>query len=92
MRKAYQSDISDAEWSCLAGHLPAPRATGRPRIYPLREIINANFYVVRSGCSWRLLPHDFLRDGLPFSCTLGNGVSTAPGRESIGRSANALDA
>jgi putative transposase len=59
MRKTYQTDLSDAEWSCLEPHLPATKATGRPRVYPLREIINAIFYVVRSGCSWRLLPHDF---------------------------------
>jgi putative transposase len=59
MRKAYQTDLSDAEWSCLESHLPAPKANGRPRIYPLREILDAIFYVVRSGCQWRLLPHDF---------------------------------
>jgi putative transposase len=59
MRRTYPTDLSDAEWGCLEPHLPAPKATGRPRVYPLREIINAIFYVVRSGCSWRLLPHDF---------------------------------
>jgi len=59
MKKPYSTDLSDAEWSYLEPHLPAPRAIGRPRLYPLREIINAVFYVVRSGCSWRLLPHDF---------------------------------
>src|ERR687898_349606 len=59
MRKAYQTDLSDAEWSCLESNLPAPKAKGRPRIYPLREILDAIFYVVRSGCQWRLLPHDF---------------------------------
>jgi putative transposase len=59
MRRAYQSDLSDTEWSCLESYLPAPKANGRPRIYPLREILNAIFYVVRSGCAWRLLPHDF---------------------------------
>jgi putative transposase len=59
MRKAYQTDLSDAEWGCLEGHLPAPKATGRPRVYPLREILNAIFYVLRGGCAWRLLPHDF---------------------------------
>jgi putative transposase len=59
MRTTYPTDLSDAEWGCLEPHLLAPKATGRPRVYPLREILNAIFYVVRSGCSWRLLPHDF---------------------------------
>src|SRR5215216_3137710 len=59
MRRTYPTDLSDAEWGCLEPHLPAPKATGRPRVYPLREIINAIFYLLRSGCSWRLLPHDF---------------------------------
>jgi putative transposase len=59
MRRKYPTDLTDAEWSCLEPHLPAPKATGRPRVYPTREILNAIFYVLRSGCSWRLLPHDF---------------------------------
>jgi putative transposase len=59
MRTTYPTDLSDAEWDCLEPHLPTPKATGRPRVYPLREIIDAIFYVVRSGCSWRLVPHDF---------------------------------
>jgi putative transposase len=59
MRRAYQTDLSDAEWSCLKHHLPAPKANGRPRLHHLREILDAIFYVVRSGCAWRLLPHDF---------------------------------
>jgi putative transposase len=59
MRKAYQSDLSDAEWSCLQSHLPAPQANGRPRLHSPREILDAIFYVLKSGCQWRLLPHDF---------------------------------
>jgi transposase len=39
--------------------LPPPKAFGRPRLHPMREILNAIFYVVRSGCAWRLLPHEF---------------------------------
>jgi putative transposase len=59
MRKAYQTDLSDAEWSYIEPHVPTPRAPGRPRLHTPREILDAIFYVVRSGCSWRLLPHDF---------------------------------
>jgi transposase len=59
MRKAYQTDLTDAEWSCLESYIPAPKPNGRPRIYPLREILDAIFYVLKSGCAWRLLPHDF---------------------------------
>ena len=59
MRKPYQSDLSDAEWYCLELHLPVPEAHGRPRLHTLREILDAVFYVVRGGCAWRLLPHDF---------------------------------
>ena len=59
MRRAYQSDLSDAEWSCLEAHLPVPEANGRPRLHSLREILDAIFYVLKSGCAWRLLPHDF---------------------------------
>jgi transposase len=59
MRKAYQTDLSDAEWSRLEPYLPTPKASGRPRIYVLREILDAIFYVLKSGCAWRLLPHDF---------------------------------
>ena len=60
MRRAYQTDLSDAEWSYVEPHLPTPKASGRPRLHPLREILDAIFYIVaRSGCAWRLLAHDF---------------------------------
>ena len=60
MRRAYRTDLSDAEWARMEPHLPAPRAPGRPRPHPfLREILDAVFYVVRGGCTWRLPPHDF---------------------------------
>ena len=59
MRKRYPTDLSDAEWECIEPHLPTPKADGRPRIHPLREILDAIFYIVKSGCAWRLLPHEF---------------------------------
>jgi len=55
----YPTDLSDAEWSCLAPHLPSPKTGGRPRIHSPRAILDAIFYVLKSGCPWRLLPRDF---------------------------------
>ena len=59
MRRAYLTDLSDAEWAYLEHHLPAPKSNGWPRMHSLREILNVIFYIARSGCAWRLLPHDF---------------------------------
>jgi putative transposase len=59
MRKAYQTDLPDAEWSYVEPHLPTPKAPGRPRLHTPRETLDAILYIVRSGCAWRLLPHDF---------------------------------
>jgi len=61
MRKTYSTDLSDAEWEYIEPHLPAPKGYGRPRTHDLREILNAIFYLLKSGCQWRLLPHDFPR-------------------------------
>ena len=74
MRKAYQSDLSDAEWSCLELHLPTPKADGRPRLHSLREILDAIFYIVRGGCAWRLLPHDLGLPGRLSTTTSAPGV------------------
>jgi putative transposase len=61
MRKPYPTDLSDAEWTYIEPHLPTPKGHGRPRTHSLREILDAIFYLLRSGCQWRLLPHDFPR-------------------------------
>jgi putative transposase len=61
MRRPYPTDLSDAEWNYIEPHMPAPKGHGRPRTHNLREILDAIFYVLRSGCQWRLLPHDFPR-------------------------------
>ena len=55
----YETDLTDAEWDLIAPMMPAARRTGRPRKWPLREIVNAIFYVMRGGIAWRLLPSDF---------------------------------
>jgi putative transposase len=59
MKKPYPTDLSNAEWACLKPHHPVPKAPGRPRIHSPRKILYAIFYVLRIGCPWRLLPHDF---------------------------------
>jgi putative transposase len=59
MKKSYSTDLSDEEWKCLEPHLPAPNTRGRPRAHAAREILDAVFYVLKSGCPWRLLPRDF---------------------------------
>lgn len=61
-RKPYPTDLSDVEWLILEPLLLAvlsPSNRGRPRQVDLREIVNAIRYVLRTGCAWRLLPHDF---------------------------------
>ena len=74
MRKAYQSDLSDAEWNRLKPHLPSPKAYGRPRLHSTREITDAILYVLKSGCAWRLLPHDLELRGGASTTTLGLGA------------------
>jgi putative transposase len=49
MRKPYTTDLSDAEWNHIEPHLPAANGFGRPRAHSLREILNAVFYVLKSG-------------------------------------------
>jgi putative transposase len=54
----YDTDLTDDQFALVAPFLPKPKRTGRPPA-DLREVLNAIFYLVRSGCQWRLLPHDF---------------------------------
>jgi transposase len=55
----YASDTTEEEWALIAPYMPAPCALGRPRGSDLRAIVNALFYVLSSGCPWRLLPKEF---------------------------------
>src|SRR5712691_11676321 len=55
----YASDMTDEEWAVIAPKLPAPSRRGRPRDTPLREVVNAIFYIAQTCCQWRLLPKDF---------------------------------
>ena len=56
--ESYPSDLTDIEWELIEPLMPGPQKLGRPARYEKRAILNAVFYVVRSGCSWRMLPRD----------------------------------
>ncbi len=51
--------MSDAEWRCIEPYITSPNRRGRPKIYGLRRVLDAVYYVLRSGCAWRLLPCEF---------------------------------
>jgi putative transposase len=55
----YTSDLTDAEWQLINYCFPKPRKKGRRRQHPFRELLNAIFYLVKTGCQWRNLPKDF---------------------------------
>src|SRR3989440_7153152 len=58
-RQAYSSDLTDKQWEILRPLIPLPSLQGRPPTVERREIVNAMLYVLRSGCPWRMLPHEF---------------------------------
>jgi putative transposase len=57
--KQYPSDLSDTEWSLIQPRVDVAASTGRPRELDLRQIVNAIFYVNRTGCQWEMLPREF---------------------------------
>ena len=58
-RAGYPSDVTDEQWELLTPVLARNGTWGRPREVDLREVVNAIVYLVRTGCQWRSLPHDF---------------------------------
>ena len=58
-RTPYPSDLTDAQWSRVAKRIPPAQPGGRARSVDMREVFNGILYLVRTGCSWRQLPHDF---------------------------------
>lgn len=58
-RKSYPSDLTEQEWAIVEPLIPPPKSGGRPREVDMREVLNAIFYVLKSGCQWDMLPHDF---------------------------------
>ena len=58
-RIAYPSDLTDAQWRLIVKRIPPAKDGGRHRSVNMREVVNGILYLVRTGCSWRQLPHDF---------------------------------
>lgn len=57
-RDAYPTDLTDNQWKRLERLIPLCKPGGRPRAQDMREILNGVFYLLRTGCSWRMMPHD----------------------------------
>src|SRR6201992_1835245 len=55
----YPSDLTDDQWALIEPHLPPVPGGGRPRKTNLRDVVDAVFYILRTGCQWRYLPKDF---------------------------------
>lgn len=59
-QKRYSSDVTDKQWAIIKSLIPLPKSKrGRPRKTEMRDTVNAIFYLVRTGCQWRMLPKDF---------------------------------
>lgn len=58
-RRRYPSDLTDMAWAIVAPFIPEVKPGGRPAIHSRRDLLDAMLYVLRAGCAWRMLPHDF---------------------------------
>jgi hypothetical protein len=73
----YATGMVDSAWEIIAPLLPAAQSGRRPRTSDIRAVMNAIFYLLRTGCQWRLLPQEF--------SGMGNGLSLPPNLEERGR-------
>lgn len=58
-RNPYPSDLTDEQWQLIEPLIPKAKPGGRPRVVCMRDVIDAILYLNRTGCAWRLLPHEF---------------------------------
>jgi putative transposase len=96
-RRPSPTDLTDAQWALIEPWLSERAWTGRPRTVDLREVVNAVRYLLRTGCQWRFLPHEFPPAGSVryyYDLWLWNGtwerISTAlcaADRQRVGRDA-----
>jgi putative transposase len=66
MRLSYPTDLTDKQWELLAPLIPPAKPGGHPRTTDIHEVLNAIFYVLRTGCQWKMLPHEFPPKGTVF--------------------------
>jgi putative transposase len=59
LNKPYPSDLSDAEWTIIGLLVPEPKTNGRHATISRRALLNAMFYVTKTGCGWEWLPREF---------------------------------
>ena len=59
MNKSYPYDLTDFEWKVVAELIPEPKKGGGKRRVDVRQIVNGCFYVTKTGCQWRMLPHEY---------------------------------
>ncbi|WP_104899290.1 IS5 family transposase [Nostoc sp. 'Peltigera membranacea cyanobiont' N6] len=59
IRKSYSTDLNDSEWAILAPLIPPAKSGGHPRTTDMREVCNAIYYHLKTGCQWDMLPGDF---------------------------------
>ena len=78
MRKPYPSDLTDEQWAIIEPLIPVHSASARPREVDMREVLNAIFYLNRSGCQWDMLPHD-----LPAKSTVYDHFAQWQGRRHL---------
>jgi putative transposase len=57
-RNPYSSDLTDEQWTLIEPHIPPEKHGGRHREVNMREVVNGILYLNRTGCAWRMLPHD----------------------------------
>ncbi len=84
----YPSDLGDAEWTLVAPLIPPARRGGRRRSIDGREVLNAIFYVLATGCQWQALPKDLPPKSTGtsiFSCGIGTAYWSASTRRSMSR-------
>jgi putative transposase len=59
MEAVYPTDLNEEQWQAISRLIPPAKPGGRPRTVNMREILNALFYVSRTGCAWRMLPKEY---------------------------------